>query len=106
MRFYNLDLNDVYFKKDKQTGTTMFYLDNERALNKWIAQNKAILLDSCEGCLLDNYLFECDKGMALVTEHFVNTNYSDYKIQFSKKEETCNKFWDEIQEIQDFYENL
>ena len=49
---------------------------------KWIHQNSAELIDCFEGLLLDNYLFECKRGMCFVFEKYVNTNQSNHVFHF------------------------
>ena len=42
--------------------------------------------DSFPGCLLDNYLYTCGKGIAAVYEIFVNSNLSGYKVLYTEDE--------------------
>lgn len=84
------------FRKDKQNKITTFYLDSEKDLQKWIYQNKGEYLEFCEGCLLDNFLLSCKNGTALVSEHYVNSNMSNYKIEFTRDLETACKLEENI----------
>ena len=59
-----------------------FYI-NSCDLEKWIFQNKAVVLDCLEGCLLDNLLLECKRGYAAIYEHYLNSNSSNYLVIFS-----------------------
>lgn len=58
------------------------YLLNPLHFDKWFHQNNACIEEFSEGCLLDNYLLSVKRGYALVQEHYVNSNMSDYLITF------------------------
>ena len=53
-------------------------------LDMWIKQNEADIIDSREGCMLDNLLAECRRGVAIIYEAFVNSWESEYKVKFAK----------------------
>ena len=68
------------------------YLLNPLHFEKWFHQNNAYIEEVNEGCLLDNYLLGVKRGYAIVTEHYVNSNMSDYLITFY---ENINQAFDE-----------
>lgn len=51
-------------------------------LDKWINQNKGVIEDYKEGCLLDNMIVGCKRGIAYILESYVNPNQSEYLIHF------------------------
>ena len=66
-----------------------FYL-NPVFFDKWFYQNKGEYMDYVEGTLLDNYLIETKRGIALVSEHYLNPNLSDYLVTFcDRRNETA-----------------
>jgi len=52
------------------------------ALNKWLYQNNAFIIDFSEGCLLDNMLIETKRGIAAIYEKYINPNLSGYLVIF------------------------
>ena len=68
-------------------------------LEQWVCENKAEYTgDIIVGCLLDNFMLECEGGFAAVYEHYLNEWTSDYLIEFEAgNAETVWKRWDEFQ---------
>ena len=85
----------------------------DTAFAKWIHQNCAVMIDCIEGSLLDNYLFECKRGLCFVLESYVNSNMSEYVFHFIPYKETTKnnshfvnlyqkwQKWQEAQEMQE-----
>lgn len=61
-------------------------------LGLWLHQNKAEILDSYEGVLLDYLLVKTKRGYAGVYEHYVNANASDYYIEFSTDDSAIDEW--------------
>lgn len=81
-----------------------FYL-NPCFYNKWEYQqreDKEIECGCefmCDGVLLDNFLISCKNGIALLNEHYLNHNLSDYLVTFARYNDK-----DGVDEIFDIYE--
>lgn len=58
-----------------------FYL-NPCCFGMWMHQNDADYLDIIEGTLLDSCIVSTKRGYAFISEHFVNTNQSNYLVTF------------------------
>ena len=67
---------------NKHSDCTEFYL-NPSHLNRWLHQNDAEYIECLEGCLLDNYVVSTRRGYAMITEHYLNSNSSDYYVLFA-----------------------
>lgn len=52
-------------------------------LEKWLAQNDAVIADVLEGCLLDSLLCYTRRGVALIMETYLNSNSSGYTLYFA-----------------------
>jgi hypothetical protein len=64
-------------------------------------QNKAICTgDFIQGCLLDNFLVQCEHGIAAVYEHFLNEWSSCYLVRFGKTDN------DKLMIHHEFYERM
>ena len=66
------------------------------AFDKFIFQNKADLIETFEGCLLDNYLYQGKRGMFAIYEKYVNPNMSEYLVVFAKNENEIDRLWSEF----------
>lgn len=56
---------------------------NPSQLKKWLRQNKVEdFIDCSEGVLLDNLVVQCKRGIAALYEHYVNSNQSDYLVEY------------------------
>lgn len=63
-----------------------------RELKKWQSQNKAVCSgDFCDGCLLDNFVLFCKRGVAAVYEHYVGPWSSNYRVEFEPY--PANQVW-------------
>ena len=51
-------------------------------LEMWLHQNAAELIEIVEGCLLDNYYYQCKRGQAYIYEVPRNEWQSSHRIQF------------------------
>lgn len=83
--------------------TTEFILHN---LDKWQAQNNAECIDYAAGCLLDNLVMSCKRGIAFLFEEYVNEWTSCYHVYFVpyKEQENnpdYNALWDRFENLQD-----
>lgn len=72
-----------------------------RNLDQFIVQNKAVVEDCAEGCLQDNFLLQCKRGVAVAVETYENSNSSVHTIMFvrygSKDElNELYRYWDGI----------
>lgn len=72
------------------------YKLNPMNFDKFVHQNKGDLVDFYEGCLLDNYLFQTQRGMMAIYESYVNPNMSEYLVVFASDKEEINRLWDEF----------
>lgn len=83
-----------------------FRLNNEvrNVLEKWMHQNDAEMVESEEGCLLDNYLMYCKRGIAVIVEKYVNCWTSCHEVHFYRPDESLDAH-DEWQELVDAYRN-
>ena len=54
------------------------------SFKKWAYQNDAQIIETVEGCLLDNYLLGCKNGMAIAYETYKNCWNSVYTIKFER----------------------
>lgn len=60
------------------------FLVGSTDIEKWMHQNKAVYTGSYyEGCLLDNFLVMTKRGTAAIYEHYLNSNSSCYRVEFS-----------------------
>lgn len=76
---------------------TTFYINPGKNFSKWEKQNAVEYADSVDGCLLDNIVINCKRGVAFCYEHFVNSWTSNYLVKFApyKDEKACFALWDE-----------
>ena len=70
-----------------------FFLASTK-LNLWLHQNKAEILDSYEGVLLDYLLVKTKRGYAGIYESYETPNSSKYYIEFSKNDEAVDQWCD------------
>ncbi len=54
-------------------------------LEMWLHQNCAEIADERDGVLLDHYLVYTKNGIAAIHEHYLNSNSSDYRVVFARK---------------------
>lgn len=79
---FKYDFSDAIYT-EKNNGVTRFRIEPQN-LEKWLHQNKADYLgDYFDGVLLDNFTVMTKKGYAAIYENFVNTNQSDYLVEFA-----------------------
>lgn len=65
-----------------KNNVTTFYL-SPAAFDCWMHQNHAIYSgEYVSGCLLDNFVVCTKRGYAAIYEHYLNTNSSDYLVEF------------------------
>ena len=66
-------------------------------IGKLLHQNDAQLIDTFEGCLIDNYLYQARRGVFALFESYVNTWNSRYIFKFARTaadiEELTNEFY-------------
>ena len=62
-------------------------------ISKLIKQNEGEVIDCIEGCLLDDFLVECKRGLMAVLETFETTNSSKYTVYFSKFRSEVMRVW-------------
>lgn len=72
-----------------------------RNLDQFIVQNKAVVEDGAEGCLQDNFLLQCKRGVAVAVETYLNEGSSIHTILFArhdnKKEvNELYRYWNSI----------
>lgn len=68
-----------------------FYIEPNK-LEKWMHQNKANFTGTAiEGCLLDNFVIDTEKGFAMVYESYVNPNQSRYYVEYAISREKNEK---------------
>lgn len=81
-------------------------------LSKWEKQNNAFIMDYEDGCLLDNFVFDCKKGIAFIFENYVNPNQSCYHMYFFRTDsdgklkresdtEKYNECWNRFENLHD-----
>lgn len=63
---------------------TQFYINGDKALKTWIFQNHADLIESIDGCLLDNYVVQTKNGYAAIYEHPCTEWSSNYRVEFQR----------------------
>lgn len=73
---------------------TEFYIERIKDLDKWVGQNHGIVIDCEEGVLLDHELVECDRGLAVINEHYVNPWKSDYRVRYYLDRDAGYEAWD------------
>jgi len=58
----------------------------------------------CSGVLLDNVLMYCKRGIALIAEHPINTNSSNYMVTFApySNENEIKKIWDMFESMVEY----
>ena len=66
-------------------------------IDKLIRQNDGEVIDCIEGCLLDDMLVECKRGLMAILETYINSNMSGYRIYFSKDRDEIWKLWEDRQ---------
>ena len=63
---------------------------------QWTKQNNAEIMDFSEGCLLDNVVYYCKRGIMFFFEKYLNSCSSGYEmIFFPHKETENNKHYDD-----------
>ena len=72
-------------------------------LEKFLYQNKAVIVDCVEGCLIDNILCETKRGLMTLTEHYLNCWTSDYLVTFGTTEEEKDTLYNDFQILSDNY---
>lgn len=79
------------------------FVVNPKALEKFLHQNKATIIDAFDGCLLDNYLCETKRGVMAIYERFVNEWTSSYTVIFAADSNdrirVCNDFYSRMDEV-------
>lgn len=71
-----------YATTSLDNGITTFYIGSTE-LEWWMQQHGAEYTgDIIEGCLLDNFVLECEGGFAAVYERYLTEWTSDYVIEF------------------------
>lgn len=66
-------------------------------IDKLIKQNDGEVIDCIEGCLLDDMLVECKRGLMAILETYINPNMSGYRIYFSNDRDEVWKLWEDRQ---------
>lgn len=68
-----------------------FYIEPNK-LEKWMHQNKACFTGTAiDGCLLDNFVVDTEKGFAVFYESYVNPNQSRYYVEYAISKEKDEK---------------
>ena len=84
---------------------TQFRLKDANALQMWIKQNRAEIIDAADGCLIDNLVYACKHGTAFFMESYLNPNASEHVITFFQNSETDRpeylEMWERIEHLQD-----
>lgn len=75
---------------------TEFYINGGHDYEKWITQNHGVIIDYRDGCLQDHELIGCKGGVAVVNEHYINTNMSDLKVKFYRNPLIGYACWDDF----------
>lgn len=68
-------------------------------IGKLLHQNDAQLIDTFEGCLIDNYLYQARRGVFALFESYVNTWSSRYIFKFARTAADIEKLTKEFYEL-------
>lgn len=104
---YRKYLDGIYWRKNG--GDIDCYMD-QKQLDKWVHQNRGEYIECVEGCLLDNYVIDCKRGIAFVFEEYLNSWSSTYHVYWVKRGEYLTmselSLWDKIGYLYDEWEAL
>lgn len=84
---------------------TELNLNTNATFNMWCHQNQAECADGRDGCLQDNFLMYCKRGIAIVYERYLNPWSSGHHVKFAKYDTPDElKLWNEWQAFCDEYD--
>ncbi len=64
--------------------------------DKLVEQNKGVIIDAIDGCLLDSLLFYTKRGLMACVETYVNCWTSCYTCYFSTNEDEIFEIWNRL----------